>query len=332
MSDAPALHIVTGKGGTGKSTLATALALSLAGAGLRVLLAETESRQSLAPLLGLPSLPYTEVAFTDSVTQTWSGQLHAQSIEPGPALIDYVTMFYSLPGAASFLQRSGATAFVTAIAPGLRDVLITGKIAEAARRPARASKHWAAHTRPDGGYAFDAVVVDAPPTGRIHKFLNVTEAVASVAAVGKVNEHARRIRDVIKHERTVVHVAALAEELPVQETIEAVAQLRALEVPLGAVFLNMYPQDPGMLPSTTDIRTTLDAHLRPEQARTLADVVQRAHTQRRDDLMRAKETVVPLSQLDIPIVELPEIIAESLPELAQRLARVINIDALAVRT
>ena len=61
MSTAPRLHVVTGKGGTGKTTLAAALALSFAQVGAKTLLLEVEGRQGLAPLFGRSALPYREV-------------------------------------------------------------------------------------------------------------------------------------------------------------------------------------------------------------------------------------------------------------------------------
>ena len=54
------LHVVTGKGGTGKTTVAAALALSLAEGGKRVLLVEVESRQAIAQLFDIPPMPYAE--------------------------------------------------------------------------------------------------------------------------------------------------------------------------------------------------------------------------------------------------------------------------------
>jgi anion-transporting ArsA/GET3 family ATPase len=53
-------HVVSGKGGTGKTTVAAALALALAADGRHVLLIETEGRQGIAQLFDTAPLPYEE--------------------------------------------------------------------------------------------------------------------------------------------------------------------------------------------------------------------------------------------------------------------------------
>ena len=51
------LHVITGKGGAGKTTVAAALALALTRQGKRVLLAEVEGRQGISQTFDLPPLP-----------------------------------------------------------------------------------------------------------------------------------------------------------------------------------------------------------------------------------------------------------------------------------
>ena len=54
------LHVVTGKGGTGKTTVAASLALALASQGKNVLVCEVEGRQGPARMFDVDPLPYAE--------------------------------------------------------------------------------------------------------------------------------------------------------------------------------------------------------------------------------------------------------------------------------
>ncbi|HTM85263.1 MAG TPA: ArsA-related P-loop ATPase, partial [Mycobacterium sp.] len=119
------LHFVTGKGGTGKTTVAAALALTLAAGGRKVLLVEVEGRQGIAQLFDVPPLPYEEVKIA---TAEGGGQVNALAIDIEEAFLEYLDLFYNLGIAGRAMRRVGAIDFVTTIAPGLRDVILTGKI------------------------------------------------------------------------------------------------------------------------------------------------------------------------------------------------------------
>src|ERR1700758_2077420 len=132
------LHVVTGKGGTGKTTVAGALALALAPGGKRVLLMEMEGRQGIAQLFDVPPLPYSErkIAVAPAASSEPGGDVFALGADPEAAVIEYLEMFYNLRHAGTALTKLGVIDFATTIAPGLRDVLLTGKAAEAVRRKA----------------------------------------------------------------------------------------------------------------------------------------------------------------------------------------------------
>jgi anion-transporting ArsA/GET3 family ATPase len=221
------LHIVTGKGGTGKTTVAAALALALARQGKRVLLAEVEERQGISQTFDVPPLGHEE---TRIVHERGGGELYGMSVDVRESLMEYLQKFYKLGRAGSVLEKVGAVDFATTIAPGLRDVLLIGKVYEAAGRRG-SSRH---HDRP----VYDAVVLDAPPTGRVVRFLNVNAEVADVARVGPIRTQADSITRMLRSHRTAVHVVSLLEEMPVQETVDALTELKKAALPVGAVIIN----------------------------------------------------------------------------------------------
>jgi anion-transporting ArsA/GET3 family ATPase len=230
--DGVRLHVVTGKGGTGKTTVAAALALALAARGRKVLLIEVEGRQGIAQLFDCPPLPYAErkVAVAPGAPALPGGDVYALAVDPEEALLEYLEMFYSMRRAGRALTRFGVIDFATTIAPGMRDVLLTGKATEAARRRADAA---------DRKFVYDAVVMDAPPTGRIGRFLNVTAEVAGLAKVGPIRNHAESVQKVIHSPQTAVHFVTVLEEMPVQETLDAVAELRDHGMQVGGIMINM---------------------------------------------------------------------------------------------
>ncbi|MFD3326993.1 ArsA family ATPase [Streptomyces sp. NPDC058701] len=298
------LQVVSGKGGTGKTTVAAALALALAREGRRTLLVEVEGRQGLAQLFGAEALPYEERKIA---VAPGGGEVFALAIDAERALLDYLQMFYKLGSAGRALKKLGAIDFATTIAPGLRDVLLTGKACEAVRRKDKA-----------GGFVYDHVIMDAPPTGRITRFLNVNDEVAGLARFGPIHNQAQAVMKVLKSPETAVHLVTLLEEMPVQETADGIAELRGAGLPVGRIVVNMvrpHHLDEDTLRAAADdhradvaralSRAGLGGARRGGLAERLVDplLAQAAEHAGRVELERTQRAV--LNGLDVPAYELP---------------------------
>jgi anion-transporting ArsA/GET3 family ATPase len=310
MSDWPKvrLHVVTGKGGTGKSTVAAALALALAGHGKRVLLCEVEGRQGIARMFDVDPLPYEERRLTTGLPDEdgRTGVVHALHIEPEAALLEYLAMYYKLGRAGRALDRFGVIEFATTIAPGVRDVLLTGKVFEAVRRNRRNKK----------ALEYDAVVLDAPPTGRITQFLNVGNELAGLAKVGPIKSQSDTMMTLFRSPKTAVHLVTVLEEMPVQETADGIAELRRVGLPVGGVVVNMIrPQDlsaddlAAARAGTLD-RATIEAELEAggiEVDKALVDgLLDEAHDHAERRALEDSQRAV-VEKLEVPTYELPRL-------------------------
>jgi anion-transporting ArsA/GET3 family ATPase len=298
------LHVVTGKGGTGKSTVAAALALALASRGKSVLLCEVEGRQGIAQLFDVPPLPYEERLVVRG-TQG-SGDVYALAIDPESALLEYLDMYYRLGRAGKALDRFGVVEFATTIAPGVRDVLLTGKVYEAAKR----------NRRNRGARTYDALVLDAPPTGRIAQFLNVNDELAGLARVGPIKAQADTVTTLLRSERTAIHLVTVLEEMPVQETADGIVELRAAGLPVGGVVVNLVrPQDldaeqrKGLAEGSIDHEQLLAsleaAGVEADEALVVTLLEEGRHHAERRALEDSQRELV--EALDVPTYELPRL-------------------------
>lgn len=235
------LVVITGKGGTGKTTVAAALALVGAEAGRNVLAAEVGLDEHLPQLLDPGASP---VGYAG---RDIAPRLHAMRIDPYEALVEYLGLQIGLRGVVRRVFENRAFRQLMDASPGWRELITLGKIWHLEQmRDAR------------GAARFDLIVVDAPATGHGLTFLDVPRVVGSAVRTGPLRRHASWVEEMIRDPaRTILLPVALGEELPARETAELVARLRdAVGVAVDRVVVNALGADP--FPATVP---DLDARL-----------------------------------------------------------------------
>jgi anion-transporting ArsA/GET3 family ATPase len=209
------LLFVTGKGGVGKTTVASAFAMMAAQQGRRTLVCEVDAKGNLADAFGTGPLRFaaTEV----------QPDLYAMAMDTEESLKEYLRLQLKVP----LLSRLGPLAktfdFVATAAPGVKEILTVGKLAYEVR---------------EGNY--DLVVVDASATGHVVGQLASPVAMAELVRVGVVRQQTEWMTDLLTDPTTTgVVIVATPEEMPVNETLELVERLGAeTGIDLAAVIAN----------------------------------------------------------------------------------------------
>jgi anion-transporting ArsA/GET3 family ATPase len=266
------LLIVTGKGGTGKTTLAAALARLAARRGLSTLAVEVGRAPALPRLLWSAGGPPPED--DGRIPAPMGPGLATLRIVPETALVEYLELQLPLrAGLATVLGSSGLRRLLDA-APGWRELITLGKIWHLTSLTD--------DTRP----RYDLVVVDAPATGHGLSLLSVPDVVVDTVRLGPLRRHTEHVRDLIHDsDQTLVLPITLAEELPVRETLELRQRLGELGVGLGPVFANRLepsiPRAATLLAALRDLPADTDLSPLPAPAN-LAEII--SHAARRQSL------------------------------------------------
>src|SRR5918996_6022150 len=210
--------IVAGKGGVGKTTVAAALATAAARAGRSALLVELEGKSGLAATFGRPNLEDREFSPFPGV--------RVLPIAPDEALVEYLED-HGLGRISKRLTSTGAIDVVSTAVPGMKDILVLGKVKALQRQ----------------GVA-DVIVVDGPAAGHAVTFLLSPKGLLDAVRVGPVLTQAMEVTEMLTDpDRSRVMFVTQPEETPVNETVEtAGVVMEAAGLSLAPVVVNgLYP-------------------------------------------------------------------------------------------
>ncbi|MFQ5415805.1 MAG: ArsA-related P-loop ATPase [Myxococcota bacterium] len=217
------LVIVTGKGGTGKTTVAASLAVAAAAENLRVLVAEVGRDEQIQRLLapGTPPVGHAGRTILPGIT--------AMRIDPYEALAEYLSLQIGIRALVESVLRNRSFRQLMSASPGWRELITLGKI-----------WHLEQSLGADGSPLYDLIVVDAPSTGHGVTFLEVPRVVVSAVRSGPLHHHSEAVEALLEDpERTALLPVTLAEELPTRETAQLVARLRQdLDIAVDRVVVN----------------------------------------------------------------------------------------------
>lgn len=218
------LHVVTGKGGVGKSTLSAALALALQAKGRKVLVCEVTAREQVAGLLGAAN---SGVEITQVDRSIWT--VHVQ---PPEAMREYGLMVLKYKALYAAVFENRLVRYFLRSIPSLPEIVMLGKV----------WWHVAREKDEQGRFVWDHVILDAPATGHGVSFLGTPRTILELVSEGPLMRDMRDMQETIEDpETTAIHVVTLPEEMPVNEAVELDEALRVkLELPRGRMFLNAF--------------------------------------------------------------------------------------------
>ena len=275
------LVIVAGKGGVGKTTVTAAMAVMAATAGLHTLIIEVEGKTGLGAGFGRGELSYDEVELAQRV--------RARTITSDQALLEYLED-HGMRRLSRRLNNTGFLDVVATAAPGIKDILVLGKVKQLER----------------AGDA-DLIVLDAPAAGHAVTFLQSARGLLDAVRVGPVRSQAEDVQELLTDPaRCQVLLVTLPEETPVNEAVETAHRLRdRVGVHLLAVVVNgLYPPVNGL-----EAAPALLADVPADEAEPLraAAAFRRSRNELQQEQLARLGNGLDLPQLHLPFLFSPEL-------------------------
>ncbi len=300
--------IVAGKGGVGKTTVTAALATTAARAGASVLIIEVEGKSGLAAVLGCPPLGYDEIEARSGV--------RARTLTPDHALLEYLHE-RGLHRISKRLVKSGALDVVATAVPGMKDILVLGKVKQLERAGAA-----------------DLILIDAPAAGHAINFLLSARGLLDAVRLGPVRTQAQDVIEMLSDAaRCQVMLVTLPEETPVNELVDTAFVLEdRVGVKLGPIVVNAVPADLGLDGGSVTGDAVLAAvDVSDADVRAL-EAAAAFHRERHELALQQADRLA--ARVPLPQLRLPFVFGELGPGEIDRLADVLSdeIEALPMTT
>ncbi len=214
------LVVVTGKGGTGKSTMSAAVALAAARRGKRVLVCEVVAKERVADFFGKPA--------SGPQIRELVSNLYSVHVRPREAMREYALMTLKYETLYKLAFENPAARYFLAAAPSLAEIVMLGKVWwHATQEAERGRPRW------------DLVVLDAPATGHGLTFLTVPETFLRLVSEGPLARDMRSMMSLLADPaKCSICIVTLPEEMPANEAVELDRALRQHRFPAGPLFLN----------------------------------------------------------------------------------------------
>jgi anion-transporting ArsA/GET3 family ATPase len=298
--------IVAGKGGVGKTTVTAALARAASLEGRSALILEVEGKAGLPAMFGAEELDYEEGVLVPGDEEQGVGEVRARTLTADEALLEYLRD-NRMNRVAKRLVSTGVLDVLATAVPGIRDILILGKLKQLERDEAA-----------------DLIVLDAPAAGHAITFLRSAQALQDSVRVGPINTQAQDVLELLGDAtRCQVVLVTLPEETPVNELVETAYALEEdVGVTLGPVVVNgLYPVRHGLDTPPREAATAEGVELSDDEADSLAAAADfRGHRTalQAEQVDRLRERL-PLPQLHLPFLFTADMSHTDLDGLAHRL-------------
>lgn len=213
------LHFFTGKGGGGKTTIASLFALSASARGKKALLIDLDPESPISSLF--------EAEKGTMTPQPLAPNIDGVLIDPLSSLREFIIRQIKIEKIYDLIFENKIFHFFVKAAPGVEEMALIGKIYYLNDERSGKKPRW------------DILIVDAPATGHALYLFKIPKVFIDLTQKGPLAEQSKKIYSMLTEKKeTAIHLVTIPEELPVQETIELFNEIKKLRLPMGELFLN----------------------------------------------------------------------------------------------